>query len=149
MPSDEIRTLNNLIQQCEDAQEFYEEACEMTDNHEMRMLFTRMKEARAPIIADLTSRVKGLGGEVEDDTTITGDIRAAWGKLKASLSGHKDETLVAELEEVEDRSLEEFYSAIANNLPEQTIIMLKRHANALRETHDIMKTTQDMIKDAA
>ncbi len=149
MSSDEIKILNNLIQQCEDAQEFYEEACETTDNHEMRMLFARMKEARAPIIADLIERVKALGGEAKDAETVMGEIRASWGKLKATLSTNKDETLVSELEEVEDRSLEEFYSAVAKNLPEQTIIMLKRHANALRKTHDIMKATQDMFKDAA
>ena len=76
-------------------------------------------------------------------------MRASWGKLKATLSGNKDETLVSELEEVEDRSLEEFYGAVAKNLPEQTITMLKRHANALRETHDIMKSTQDMFEEAA
>ncbi len=92
MSSDEIKILNSLIQQCEDAREFYEEACETTDNHEMRTLYSRMKEARAPIIADLSTRVKALGGDVEDEESVMGEIRASWGKLKATLSTNKDET---------------------------------------------------------
>lgn len=108
-----------------------------------------MGEARAPIIADLSTRVKVLDGDIEDEETVMDEIRSSWGKLKATLSTNKDETLVNDLEEVEDRSLEEFYAAVAKNLPEQTITMLKRHANALRETHDTMKATQDLFEEAA
>ena len=147
MSGNEAKTLKNLIHECCDAEEFYQEAAETTDDAGMRRLYSEMKDVHSPIIADLSGQVKNLGEKPDIETTLLGDITSSFGALKAALSTHTDVSLVKSLEEVELKLLQDFYSLYKNDdaVSDETRNILKYHIGMLKEAYAKMKEARQVI----
>ena len=150
MAANEIKILKDLVYKCCDAEEFYDEASETTEDNGMRELYNRMKDVHVPIIADLNQRINSLGGDTDEDTTIIGDISSSYGMLKAALSSHTDESLVNSLEEVEEELLQDFYAQYQDEtLSDETRLMLKPHIKALKQAYAKMKEANEVMSATA
>ncbi len=151
MSAGEEKALKKLIHECCDAEEFYQEAAETTEDVGMRRLYNEMKDVHTPIIADLSKRVKSIGGTPEIDTTIIGDITSSFGTLKATLSTNTDTTLVKSLEDVEEDLLQHFYGLYknSNELSDETRAILKHHIKMLKDAYVQMKEARQVIVASA
>ena len=151
MSAGEEKALKKLIHECCDAEEFYQEAAETTEDVGMRRLYNEMKDVHTPIIADLSKRVKSIGGTPEIDTTIIGDITSSVGALKATLSTNTDTTLVKSLEDVEEDLLQHFYGLYKNSseLSDETRAILKHHIKILKDAYVQMKEARQVIVASA
>lgn len=148
MSNDQNKILNHLVDVCEDARDFYSDAAEQAENPQIQNTFRKIAAIRENIISDLKSYIVANGGSPEQDGTMGGKASKMFSQLKASVA-NTDETLVKDLEEAEDKSLEEFHEAIAKNLPENTREFLTEQTKRLRDTHDHMKHIKDCMKKAA
>lgn len=148
MSNDTKQILNHLVDVCEDAREYYQKASDQAEDPRIKMTMKNMAAVRETIISDLKARIISMGGTPDEQGTAQGKTAQFFGQLKASIA-NTDETLVSELEEAEDKSLEEFHSAMAKNLPEETRSFIEKQTALLRKTHDHMKELKDCMKDAA
>ena len=100
-----IKMLNDLVNRCEDAKEFYTSAARQTKNEELKNTFMKMASTRESIIINLKSHANSLASELDDGGTFSGQASNIFKLLKARL-GDTDVSLVKELEAAENKTRE-------------------------------------------
>lgn len=148
MTKSEVEFLNDLIAVCEDAREFYVEALDQTENTCIKETFRQMASVRESIIENLKLRIIAIGGMVDQNRSFAGMQPQMFGSLKTKLT-NRDKMLVAELEEAEDKTLEEFYHILGNEQPAATMALLQKHTKMLREAHIYMQTLKVQLEIVA
>lgn len=143
--SDQARILNHLIEICAEARNFYEAAAEKTEDFYIKSVFHKIAFIRNNIMVDLTAFTKRTGNNLIQDNKPLKRRRPLYGGLMMDIGPDTDEKLVHCLEEAEDRTLEEFYRAMAKNLPFQTRSVISRQLETLRQTEDYLKALRDRI----
>ena len=136
-----VQTLNDLMAVCHDGQNFYEYALTHTHDPTLRDVFSDMLRIRKDVITDLAACVAREGEQpVTDHSTFVGVLRQSYTKLKKTLSLNGDATLVAALEETEDRTLEAFQQALEEVTDPTIRQLLTRHHEIDRKTHERMRS---------
>jgi uncharacterized protein (TIGR02284 family) len=145
MSSDtDTSTLNELIDVLEDGRNFYADAATKVERADLRALFERMARVKASILGDLRNKVV-FNGEEPSEGSFAGTVRKAYAELKASLVSDSQAEYVAQLEEFEDRILDEFRAAIQDtDDPEVRAIAGKYMPEVMRD-HDEMKALKDAM----
>lgn len=137
--SDEIiEELNDVISVLKGGAEFYREGAEKIKDPALATLFLDFAAKRETAIAELSAEVTSRGGTPEDGSWA--EKAYSWYGEAKSWFGDKEDTLIAELEEHEDRTLEEIRDAIddiPSVHPAQAILV--RHLAIFKETHDHMR----------
>lgn len=142
------RTMQNLIDICEDAREFYTDAETKTSDPEMKKLCRQMADIRKGVIVDLRAYARQNDIDIDEPSeTLSGRINKFVGEQVAEWSDKTDEALIVYLEEAEDRSLETFEKAANDNdLPATARQLVTSELATLRQTHDFMKELKDAVK---
>ncbi len=145
------KTLQNLINICEDAHEFYTDSIEKTHDPEMKILFRGMADIREGVIIDLRSHMRQRNMDIEEPSeTMGGKVNKFFGETVAKWSDNTDNALIAYLEEAEDRCLHSFQDASNDNdLPVDTRALVSKELETLQKTHDYMKELKEVVKAAA
>lgn len=145
------KSLNHLVNICEDARAFYTDAIDQTDDPAMKRLFRHMADIRKGVIIDLRAHMRQKHMEVDEITeTFGGRVNKFIGENAAKISGHVNETLVSYLEEAEDRCLHSFrQTANDNDLPADTRGLLLTELDSLHKTHDYMLELKEAMKYAS
>ena len=150
MSKDANKEICKIININEDAREFYQEAQEKAENTTVKGIFKDFENLHQGVIINLQNHVRQNGGDPEADETFVGEVAEMWGKLRATLSPNTDESLIASLEEAEDRCIHSIKEAIANDdLPAEARSVLKREEATLQKSHDYMKIMKDNVNAAA
>lgn len=145
------KSLNHLIDICEDARVFYTDAIDQTNDPEMKRLFRHMADIRKGVVIDLRAHMRQKNLEIDDaNETFGGKVNKFLGENIAKLSDNVDEALVTYLEEAEDRCLHSFQDvANDNDLPADTRGLIFNELNSLQKTHDYMKELKEAMSIAA
>lgn len=143
--------IQNLINICEDAREFYTDAIDQTNDSEMKQLFRNMADIRKSVIVDLRAHMRQHNMKIEEPSeTVMGQVNKFLGENIAKWSDNADNALVTYLEEAEDRCLHSFQDVSNDNdIPNETRILIKKELETLQKTHDYMKELKDTMKMAA
>lgn len=144
----EKEIVNHLIDVCKDGLDFYRAASELVGDHDIRHLFRKNANIRESIILNLETYMKQKGIVVETAGTIEGKTRKLFGGLIAFVSSDKDKKYVDQLEEAEDRSLEEFHKALAKETSQELRERIVGFVNDLQKTHDQMRAMKNIMKAA-
>lgn len=147
----ENKKITNLININQDASTFYyESAKELVESPNLKSTFKDLGDLHKDIASNLETFVKQNGDpSVEADETMVGEMSKFWGKLKAKISNDTDETLIAQLEEAEDRCLHSMQDLMnSDDITAETKLLLQREYTALRKSHDYMKDLKDFMKAA-
>lgn len=145
------KKLQNLINICEDAREFYTDAIDQTNDSEMKRLFRTMADIRKSVIINLRADMRDHNMELEEASeTVAGRVNKFLGETVAKWSDNTDSALIAYLEEAEDRCLHSFQDVSNDNdMPASTRAVVSKELEILQKTHDYMKELKEAVKLAA
>lgn len=131
-------TLNDLINVLEDGRSFYGDAAEKVERPDLKALFQRMARTKAAIVNELKAKVT-FSGEKPSDGSIAGSLRKAYAEVKATLVSDTQAEYVAQLEEFEDRILDEFRDAIEESDDIEVRNVALKYLPEVRRDHDEMR----------
>jgi len=145
------KKLQNLINICEDAREFYTDATSQTNDPEMKRLFRTMADIRKSVIIDLRAHMRHNDMEIEEPSeTMMGQVNKFLGENIAKWSDNTDTALIAYLEEAEDRCLHSFQDVSNdNNIDASTRAVVSSELKTLQKTHDYMKELKEVTSMTA
>ena len=140
--------LQNLMNVCEDAVEFYTDATAKTDDMAKKMLFREMADIRKAVIVDIRSFMLTHDMEPKEASeTMGGRVNKFIGETMASWSDDKDKELISYLEEAEDRCLHTFEDvANDNGISAEARAFVEEKLPVIQKTHDAMKILKDTVK---
>jgi uncharacterized protein (TIGR02284 family) len=133
--SDIIKVMNGGI-------EFYQEATTKLDNTTYQAFFNRMISAKEEAVAELQKFAVQEDGHPETDTSNAVKARQAYTKLLSKMSSDTSFTYVDQLEEVEDKVLDEIDAALEKKQAQDCEVTLQRVKVRMKECHDEMKALQ-------
>jgi|TARA_R110001606_G_scaffold377225_1_gene536184 uncharacterized protein (TIGR02284 family) len=130
--SDIIKVMNGGI-------EFYQEAITKLDNTTYQAFFNRMISAKEEAVTELQKFAIEENGQPESDTSNSVKAHQAYTKLLFKISRDSAFTYVDQLEEVEDKVLDEIDTALEKKQAQDCEITLQRVRVRMKECHDEMK----------
>jgi uncharacterized protein (TIGR02284 family) len=142
-----VEILNDLIQINYDRVRGYEKAAEETNSSDadLRALFTDFANDSRGFAAELSSLVKGLGGEPSSDSTQRGKIYRAWMDVKAVVTGSNRKAILGSCEYGEDAAQRAYERALEDSeeLPADIRQEITSQKDKLRQGHDRVKAMRD------
>ncbi|MDX1401448.1 MAG: PA2169 family four-helix-bundle protein [Kiloniellales bacterium] len=106
--------MNQVIALCRDGLALYELAARRIEDPAISDLFLNMAKLRREAIGELSQLVKGSGEEVRKSGTLAGSTHAFLTEIQAKLSNDETASLVAQLEEHENRTIEQIQDVVRN-----------------------------------
>lgn len=131
--------LNELIEISRDGRKFYLDAAAKVEDPEVHRVFTTQASVREQLINDLSRHVIVRGEIASLDETLVGKTRKLYAEILATLSNDRDRVYIAQLEEVEDRLLEQFHHALEQAESEDVRRVLVGHIPMVQAAHDRMR----------
>lgn len=138
MPDDIVEELNDVIAVLKGGAGFYREAARKTTDSALSTVFEKHACERDDAVADLSALVESHAEEPSPGSKA--EKTYAWFTKALTHVAEIDDTLVAQLEEHEDRTLETLRSAL-DAIPATSTAhaSLKSHLETFRATHDHMR----------
>lgn len=140
--TDTIRTLNGLIETCKDGEKGFKAAAEVIQDETLKELCVNYAQQRARFVADLQVAVRRLGGDPENGGSIAGALHRGWMTVKSAVTGHSDESLIAEAERGEDVAKCAYQKALDSELPLDVQAVVERQFIQVKESHDRIRTLE-------
>lgn len=130
--------INSIVKVINGGIEFYESAIEKVDSNPVKNVFKSMVLARKNALVKLQPFAQLSEGERETGSALTVKAREVYTDVMGMLASDTEHTYIEQLEEVEDKTLEEIQSALEKN-PDA------RYAATLREVYHEMKLCHDRM----
>ncbi|CAI3800841.1 PA2169 family four-helix-bundle protein [Rheinheimera sp. MM224] len=130
--SDIIQVLNSGI-------EFYTDAKEQVRDQRLAQFFDRMLNARRMVKERLQPFAVQEDGKREEGSAFSVEVRKVYTKVISAISSDTEHTYISQLEEVEDKTLEELRIALKDNQPPQYEAALLQSMATMQECHDEMR----------
>ena len=138
-----IGILNDLIETCRDGQNGFREAAENATSPDLKNFFSDASLERARFIGELQRQVRTLGGDPENPGSTAGALHRTWIKVKGTLTGKDDESILNEAERGEDSAVEAYEEALQIALPSPCRTMLENQYREVKQAHDRVKRMRD------
>lgn len=137
--SDIIQVLNSGI-------EFYTDAKEQVRDQRLVQFFDRMLTARRMVKERLQPFAVQEDGKREEGSAFSVEVRKVYTKVISAISSDTEHTYISQLEEVEDKTLEELRIALKDNQPPQYEAALLQSMSTMQECHDEMRALKRSIR---
>ena len=138
--------LNTLIATLIDSVNGYQKAAADTENRRYAEMFNARAQERQQAITKLQAAVARLGGNPEDDGTVTASVHRGWMNLKEAVVGRDDTAVVSSVEEGEDYLKNKFETVMNNkDLPAEARSAVEEAWQSVREGHDQMSQLKHVI----
>ncbi|MBV2127634.1 PA2169 family four-helix-bundle protein [Arsukibacterium indicum] len=142
----EIKHVHDIIQVLNSGIDFYGDAKQKVDDRQLAQFFDRMLNARRLVKERLQPFAIQEDGEREDGSAFTVEARKVYTKVIGAMSSDKEHTYISQLEEVEDKTLEELKAALKENQPPQFETALRQSLTTMQECHDEMRALKKATK---
>ncbi|CUB04506.1 conserved hypothetical protein [Marinomonas fungiae] len=140
----EVNHIADIIKVMNSGIEFYQEAKEKIDRPEYTSFFNRMIDAKESAVFELQKYAVVEKGDLETGSDSMTEARKIYTKLVDKIStGSSAENYVDQLEEVEDKVLEEINEALAKDQAPDCEATLHRVKVRMKECHDEMRMLQN------
>ena len=117
-----IKTLNQLVDVCEDGNKGYKDASEHIDHDDVKTILYRLSQQRALFEAELKDEIRKLGGETEDKEeesgSLLGTLHRRWIDVKEKFSSKDYEAILNECQRGDQAAVEAYEAALKVDLPE-------------------------------
>lgn len=135
----DVKVLNGLIATTIDSVDGYRAAAADAETERFRSIFTDRANEREDLVLEFQTQVRALGGEPEDDGSFLAGAQRMFMNLRAAVSSHNDEAVVAEVERGEDYIKSKFEEAMADDrLDPATRQVIERCFVSVKEGRDEM-----------
>ncbi|RYE24018.1 MAG: PA2169 family four-helix-bundle protein [Sphingobacteriales bacterium] len=142
-----IEILNDLVKINNDRIAGYERAIsEAKDlDVDLKATFESMINESRGYKSELEAEVVKDGGEIEDDTTISGKIYRAWMDVKATFTGSDRKSILESCEFGEDAAQRAYEGALADDssLDADSRTLVQEQQRTLKASHDLIKKYRD------
>ncbi|MBK7387778.1 MAG: PA2169 family four-helix-bundle protein [Bacteroidia bacterium] len=140
----EIQAINSLIEINNDRIQGYKTAEEETEHADLKSIFGSNLRQSQQFNSELGQRVRLLGGEPTEGTTLSGKAYRAWMDVKAALSGKDRKAILNSCEFGEDAALSVYRTVSeGNDLSADSRKIVHKQLADLQKAHDQMKTLRD------
>jgi len=142
-----VEVLNDLVKINNDRIAGYERAISESKDLDvdLKAIFEGMTKESEQYKAELVTEIQSLGGEVTNDTTISGKVYRAWMDVKATFSGSSRNAILENCEFGEDawrRAYEAALSSDAEMSPKVRQLITGQY-NSEKSSHDLIKKYRD------
>ena len=134
-----MKHVSDIIQVLNSGIEFYSDAKEKVEDQRVAQFFDRMVNARRMVKEQLQPFALQEEGKREEGAAFSVEARKVYTKVIGAISADKDHTYISQLEEVEDKTLKEFKTALKEKQPPQYEAALMRTMATMQECHDEMR----------
>lgn len=135
----DIKHVHDIIQVLNSGIDFYGDAKEKVEDRQLAQFFDRMLNARRLVKERLQPFAIQEDGEREDGSAFTVEARKVYTKVIGAMSSDKEHTYISQLEEVEDKTLEELKAALKEHQPPQFETALRQSLTTMQQCHDEMR----------
>lgn len=116
------------------------------DDLDLTILFEKMIDESRDMRNALGKEVQVLGGKMAEGTMTSGKLYRAWMDVRAVFTGKDRHTILANCETGEDAAQKAYKSALAEeHLPHFLYEMISAQKEALRESHDEIRSLRDQV----
>ena len=134
--SHDISVTNGLIKTTLDSMKGYKEAAEDSETGNSAF-FCEMADERSAVASQLQQYVTTLGGDPQDDSSITAAAHRGFMDLKQAVMGTDEKAIVQEVERGEDFIKEKYEEALKDSeLSEQTRAEIQACYSSIQQGHD-------------
>lgn len=141
--SQEIKHVTDIVQVLNSGIDFYSDAKEKVDDRKLAQFFDRMLNARRMVKERLQPFAVQEEGKREEGSALSVEARKVYTKVIGALSTDKEHTYISQLEEVEDKTLEEIRIALKEKQPPQYEAALLQSLATMQECHDEMRALKE------
>jgi len=135
----EVNHASDIIQVLNSGIEFYTDAKEQVGDPRLVQFFDRMLNARRMVKERLQPFAVQEDGKREEGSAFSVEVRKVYTKVISAISSDTEHTYISQLEEVEDKTLEELRIALKDNQPPQYEAALLQSMATMQECHDEMR----------
>ena len=137
--SPQINHAADIIQVLNSGIEFYSEAKQQVEDQKLAQFFDRMLNARRMVKQRLQPFAVLEEGKREQGSAFSVEVRKVYTKIMSAISADTDHTYISQLEEVEDKTLEELRIALKDKQPPQYEAALLQSMATMQDCHDEMR----------
>ncbi|MCB1635162.1 MAG: PA2169 family four-helix-bundle protein [Xanthomonadales bacterium] len=112
MSDSNTSNLADIVQVARDSAEFYDHARKEVTNPIIQNLFARMAASKRRLIEALSTRILLEGEQPPESGTWLGGLRQFYADAKAMVASNDEAVYVSQLEETEDRVMEQLEKAL-------------------------------------
>jgi uncharacterized protein (TIGR02284 family) len=131
--------LKDIVETARDGADFYESAQRKVNNPRLRAIFGRMSAAKRELITGLSDHLAVSGEPAPEGGTLFGSLRRLYAEVLATLASDDDHVYVSQLEEAEDRLLDQIQKAIDAASETDARVQLQAYLPKVRACHDEMR----------
>lgn len=135
----QMKHVSDIIQVLNSGIEFYSDAKEKVDDQQLEQFFDRMLNARRMVKERLQPFAVQEDGKREEGSAFSVEARKVYTKVIGAISSDTERTYISQLEEVEDKTLDELRIALKDKQPPQYEAALLQSMATMQECHDEMR----------
>jgi uncharacterized protein (TIGR02284 family) len=135
----DVKHVSDIVQVLNSGIDFYQDAKEKIDSPQLASFFDRMINARKTVKQKLQPFAIAEEGKIEQGSAFTVEVRNIYTKIIGSMSSDKQHTYITQLEEVEDKTIEEIRSALHKKQPVDCEAALLSALATMQACHDEMR----------
>ena len=143
MADDKVRKmLQRLVELCRDGQDGYTVAAEHISDSSLRSFFHNESLERGRYALELESELSRLGNtDIGATGSVAGALHRGWLDLTATVAG--DDSVLAAVEQGEDKAKQAYEEALREPLPETVEGTVRSQAQGVIAAHDHVKLLRD------
>lgn len=130
--SDAADTLNTLIEACADGAYGFAVCADYSNSSRHRTLFRQRAQACEEAGAQLRKKVLRLGGQPTQGGTAIGALHRGWVAVRGTLSGLRDQSILAECERGEAATRVLYQHALEQDLPVDVRTLVQQQADRVQ-----------------
>ena len=146
---DVVDVLNDLIECCRDG----EYGCRLCAQHakepELKRVLSLSAQECQEAAKALMDCIGQLGGQIDDGGSLMGSMHRGWVSIKGTLAGYSDRAMLDEAERGQDSALACYHQALNEKLPIAVHALVQRQAEAVKLSHDDIKSRRNRLQDRA
>jgi len=127
-----IDILNGLIEACADGAYGFASCADYSNISQHQALFRQQAQQCMEAGEQLHAQVMRLGGTPTRGGSASGALHRGWVAVRGTLSGLRDESILAECERGETVALARYQLALEHTLPADVRGLVQRHKQGLR-----------------
>jgi uncharacterized protein (TIGR02284 family) len=142
----EVRHVSDIVQVLNSGIDFYRDAKEKVDDKQLEQFFDRMLSARRMVKERLQPFAMQQEGKIEQGSAFTVEARKVYTKVIGAMSSDTAHTYISQLEEVEDKTLDEIKAALKDKQPAQCEAALLQSLATMQQCHDEMRNLKQATR---
>ncbi len=148
-PQAVVDTLNNLIETCADGAYGFASCADYSNISRHRTLFRQRAQDCDAAGAQLHAMVLNLGGQPTQGGSAGGMLHRGWVAVRGTLSGLRDQSILAECERGESVAHERYRNALLQDLPNEAHALVQRQCSGVESNLGQLRLLREAEKRLA